>query len=126
MSLTCRYLLLVLATLLLTSCDAKTFRLGVLIPFNGLRALGRVTAGAVTVAVDDVNRDKRFSALRSRGHNVTFVWRDTENRLDTGLYEFVNLWASSLQCEQEDCDGSGNDDCTGCDGHCRIDAFIGE
>ena len=76
----------------------------------------------VTLAVDELNHDTRWSVLREQGHNFTFMWRDTESRMDKGLHEFVDLWASSLECSLT-CNVT--DSCADVE-NCQIDAFIGK
>ena len=117
-----RLLTIVAVVSTVRQCAAKTFKLGVLMPFTGDRALGHLTAGAVTLAVDELNHDTRWSVLREQGHNFTFMWRDTESRMDKGLHEFVDLWASSLECSLT-CNVT--DSCADIE-NCQIDAFIGK
>ena len=113
-------LLLFVTALLLQQTNAKTLKLAVLMPFTGQRALGRLTAGAVTMAVDVLNTDPSLSMIREQGHNFTFTWRDTESELDKGLHEFVDLWTESYRCVLEASSEQVDPD------SCQLDAFIGK
>ena len=62
-------------------------------PYTGTWPIGRTTAGAVTLALENINRDVTLTALRHGGHNFSAVWRDTKCLDSEGLPEVVNLWA---------------------------------
>ena len=71
--------------------DARTFRAGVLLPVTGSWPVGRTSAGAVTLALDHVNSDPTLTALRSGGHRIEFVWRDTQCDIGTGLTAMMEM-----------------------------------
>ncbi|XP_070536363.1 atrial natriuretic peptide receptor 1-like isoform X2 [Ptychodera flava] len=84
----------------------REIHLGLLLPWDGFWPVGKHAAGAASVAVDSVNEDDRFSAIREGGHNLTLSWRDDKCEVGTGLSQLVDLW--NLQYDKN-----------------PIDAFIG-
>ncbi|XP_038050160.1 atrial natriuretic peptide receptor 1-like [Patiria miniata] len=85
-------LLMLVPSLLCFICvgsdDHEDIVLGLLLPFSGQWPVGRYIAGAMTVAVDNINRDPNLLL----GRNLTFIWNDTRCVGKVGLYEAVNLW----------------------------------
>ncbi|XP_022107598.1 atrial natriuretic peptide receptor 2-like [Acanthaster planci] len=70
------------------SNDHEDIVLGLMLPFSGQWPVGRYIAGAMTVAVDDVNSNENLL----KGRNVTFIWNDTTCAGKNGLYQAVNMW----------------------------------
>lgn len=73
---------LFLFTLAVTSpVCGDNFTLGLLVPFDGLRASAKLFAPAIVTAVDDINNS---SDLLS-GHHLSYIWNDTECNEDKSL-----------------------------------------
>ena len=87
---------------------AKTFNLGVLLPYTRRSIVGTKAAGAIAVALEDVNSDRRLTVLRAGDHTLTFAWRDTQCDEAVGLEMLVELWSAKGRGERQ------------------VDAFIGE
>ncbi|XP_048576040.1 atrial natriuretic peptide receptor 1-like isoform X3 [Nematostella vectensis] len=75
------WLTILILTLQCSLSHGKEFKLGLLIPFKRVAALfgddfnkGEHFAGAITVAVDEINTDPSLLP----GHNISFTWKDTE------------------------------------------------
>ena len=76
-----------------TSIQAKDFIVGVLLPWGGWAALGSHGAGAITVAVSDINSDQEtFMLFHSLNHTLDFTWADTECSQYKGLPIIPEMW----------------------------------
>ena len=73
---------------------AKTFNLGILLPYSRRSSVGEKAAGAIPVALEDVNSDRSLTALRAGGHTMSFTWRDTQCDESVGLQMLVDLWSA--------------------------------
>lgn len=73
--------------------DAKTYILGVMLPYTGTWPIGRSAAGAMDVALDKINSDETLTAVRAGNHNFTAVWRNSQCLDNVGLPLVVDLWA---------------------------------
>ena len=100
--------LLTVVASLATVTAGKTFNLGILLPYTGTSLVGREAAGAIGVALQDVNSDRSLTALRAGGHTIAFDWRDSQCDEAIGLEMLVDLWTANGQV--------GN----------HVDAFIGK
>ena len=78
-----------------STCYGRTFNLGVLAPTSGEWPIARTSIGAVTSAVDRVNSDPTFEALRAGNHSLDFIWTDTKCETDYGLGVLVDMWAEN-------------------------------
>ena len=100
--------LLTVVASLATVATGKRFNLGILLPYTGTAIVGREAAGAIGVALKDVNSDRSLTALRAAGHTIAFDWRDSQCDEAIGLEMLVDLWTANGQV--------GN----------HVDAFIGK
>ncbi|KAJ8031037.1 Atrial natriuretic peptide receptor 1 [Holothuria leucospilota] len=68
--------------------EDEKITLAVLMPFTGSRPLGKTIAGAIPLAVEDVN----INPTLLQNKTLDFVWNDTECNARAGLTEAVNFW----------------------------------
>ena len=89
--------LLTVVASLATVATGKRFNLGILLPYTGTAIVGREAAGAIGVALQDVNSDTSLTALRAAGHTLAFDWRDSQCDEAIGLEMLVDLWTANGQ-----------------------------
>ena len=66
--------------------ECKVFVLHILFPWRGFWAVGSHSAGAATLALEDVKSDKlKFSTLYRGNHSFLLTWNDTECTPKYGL-----------------------------------------
>ncbi len=90
-----------------TMINCKTFNLGVLFPWKGFWGVGSHSAGAVTIALEQIkSNDMQFSSIKSSGHEFNISWADTGCATQYGLPLLSNMFFGRA-------------------GYPKVDAFIG-
>lgn len=92
-----------------TLSHSRTFFLGFLFPWEGISHIGSHSAGAISVAIDMVHRDKdnQFPTLRAHDHRFNFTWADTSCKQSNGLPLLLEMYYNGVNNNQ------------------TVDAFIG-
>ena len=72
--------------------ECKTFNVGLLFPWNGFYAFGSHSAGAITVALENIKLDRQtFSAINDARHVFNITWADTKCDPQYGLPLLVKM-----------------------------------
>ncbi len=80
------YLHMLLLTGFIDLCQSKVFVLDIMFPWKGFSGVGSHSAGAATVALDDVKSDKMtFPGIHDGKHYFNLTWHDTECSRRLGL-----------------------------------------
>ncbi len=67
-------------------CQSKVFVLDIMFPWKGFWGVGSHSAGAATVALDNVKSDRMtFPAIHNGNHSFNLTWHDTECSRRLGL-----------------------------------------
>ena len=67
-------------------CGDKIIHLGILGPWNKSIAIGSHCAGAILIAIDEIESDTNtFREIHRAGHNFTFTWVDTQCHPSFGI-----------------------------------------
>ena len=89
-------LLYIILFLQIAQSDTKTFLFGLLFPWEGFAEVGSHSAGAVTLAVEEINNDTvTFPMFHKRGHRVNFTWADTKCDVGIGLPIITDMYFNS-------------------------------
>ena len=89
----CTFLNLLLLLLQIKSIDSKVFFFGLLFPWEGFAEVGSHSAGAVSIAVEEINNDTvTFPMFHEGGHCINFTWADTECDASIGLPLIIDMY----------------------------------
>ena len=90
------FLILQVAWILLIHTESiycKVFTFGLLFPWQGFVPVGSHSAGAVTIALEEIQNDTTtFALLHSGGHRINFTWADTECEESVGLPLITDMY----------------------------------
>ena len=73
---------------LVSNSDAKTFKMGTLVPFSGSWRGGPKMASAILIAMDKVNDDPYWL----QGHNLSYVMKDSRCEAEASIVSVIDLY----------------------------------
>ncbi|XP_074628982.1 atrial natriuretic peptide receptor 1-like [Acropora palmata] len=73
---------------LVSNSDAKTFKMGTLVPFSGSWRGGPKMASAILIAMDKVNNDPYWL----QGHNLSYVMKDSRCEAEASIVSVIDLY----------------------------------
>ncbi|XP_071788084.1 atrial natriuretic peptide receptor 1-like isoform X1 [Asterias amurensis] len=75
-------------------CTPRTINLGLLFQWEGANPVGSRGGGAAKIAIDEINSEigrHRYGAIHAAGHQLDFVWKNTNCETKVGLPVFSDL-----------------------------------